>query len=127
MNGVTRAKDCGLPRFFIQQEETQKLNKSRAIGEIKAGVIEGDAYCSGLVCCSIYDTKPIHFLTMASEEIKYITKERDVYDIQNHNRVAMGFHRKNLQEEYNYGMNKIGLGDQLVNYYLMDIWKWKFK
>ena len=70
MHGVTRAKDRGLPQFVIQQEELSKVKKEQAIGTIKAGVMEGDKFCPGLVCCSIYDTKPVHFLTMASEEIK---------------------------------------------------------
>ena len=42
-------------------------------------------------------------------------------------KVAMEFHRTNLQDEYNYGMNKIDLGDQLRNYYRMDRWKRQFK
>ena len=60
---------------------------------------------------------------MASEEIKWMTKERDVYDTKKNTKVAMEFHRTNLQDEYNYGMNKIDLGDQLRNYYRMDRWK----
>ena len=60
---------------------------------------------------------------MASEYIKWITKERDFYDSQNHTQVAMEFHRTNIQEEYNYGINKIDLGDQLRNHYFMDRWK----
>ena len=32
IHGVTRAKYRGLPRSFIQQEDTEKLNKARAIG-----------------------------------------------------------------------------------------------
>ena len=50
MNSVTRSKDRVLPRFFIQQEETKKPNKQRAIWKIKAGVIEGDTDFPGLVC-----------------------------------------------------------------------------
>ena len=75
---------------------------------------------------------------MSSEEINWITKERDVYDSQNHTQVAMEFHRKNIQEEYNYGTNNIYLGDQLRNYYRMDrrkrqlkwwlaLWMWGFE
>ena len=30
-------KDRGLPIFFIQQEDTEKIKKARAIGAIKAG------------------------------------------------------------------------------------------
>ena len=73
--------------------------KAREIGRIKSGVIEGGVYFPGLVCCSIYDTKPVRFLTMASEDIKQITKERYVYDSQNHTQVAMEFLRTNIQEE----------------------------
>ena len=67
MNGVTRAKYYGLLRFIIQQEETEKIKKARATGKIKSGVIEGYTDFPELVCCSIYDTKPVYFLTMDSE------------------------------------------------------------
>ena len=50
IHGVKIAKDRGLPIFVIQQEETEKLKKSKAIGTIKAGVTEGDTDCPGLVC-----------------------------------------------------------------------------
>ena len=56
-----------------------------------------------------------------------MTKERDVYDTKRHTKVAMEYHRTNIQDEYNYGMNKIDLGDQLRNYYRMDRWKRQFK
>ena len=39
MNGVTREKYRGLPKFAIQQEETKKLKKTGAIGKIKEGAI----------------------------------------------------------------------------------------
>ena len=51
IHGVTIAKDLGLPIFFIKQEDTEKLNQSRAIGTIKEGVIERDTECIGLLCC----------------------------------------------------------------------------
>ena len=60
MHGVTRENNRGLPIFFIKQEETKKLKKERAIGTIKSSAIEGDEDCPGLVCCSIYDMKPVH-------------------------------------------------------------------
>ena len=37
----------------------------QAIGAVKAGVIEGGDNCPELVCFSVIDTKPIHFLSMA--------------------------------------------------------------
>ena len=95
---------------MVHQILSYNKKKQQAISTVKAGVIEGDPNCSGLVCCSIYDTKPVHFLTMASEEIKWITKERDVYDTKKNTKVSMEFYRTNLQDEYNYDMNKIDLG-----------------
>ena len=50
-----------------------------------------------------------------------------MYDTKRHTKVAMEYHRTNIQDEYNYGMNKIDLGDQLRNYYCMDRWKRQFK
>ena len=117
MHGFTRTKDRGIPQFVIQQEETSKEKMIQTIGTVKAGVIEGDDDCPRLICFSVYDTKPVHFLSMATEELKWLTKERDVYDSENHTKVSMEFHCTIVQEEYNYGMNKIDLGDQVQNYY----------
>ena len=36
MHGMTRAKYWGIPRFVIQQEETEKLKKAGEIGTIKS-------------------------------------------------------------------------------------------
>ena len=65
---------------------------------MKAGVIEGDTYCTLLVCYSIYDKKPFNLLTMASEEIKWITKTIDVYYRYNETQLEIYFHCTNLQE-----------------------------
>ena len=62
-------------------------------------MIKGEVDYPGLVCCSIYYRKPVHFLTMYPEEIEWITKEIDVYGNHNHTQVAMESHCKNIQEE----------------------------
>ena len=47
---------------------------------MKAVVLYGVPYLTGLVAVSVYDTKPIHFLLMFLNAIKWVKKKRQVYD-----------------------------------------------
>lgn len=123
MHGVTRASGRGLPEFVIQKEVTGVLEKQALTGTLKAAVLIGDNKCPALLACSVYDSKPVHFLSTAAKEIKWLTKDRQVHDYTIDDRVSMLFLRTNMQEMYNYGMNKIDLGDQYRGQYKMDYWK----
>jgi hypothetical protein len=50
-------------------------------GTVKAAVLKGDAECPNLMATSIYDTKPVHFLSTICEYIKWIMKERSVFNV----------------------------------------------
>ena len=123
MHGVTRASGRGLPEFVVQKEVSGVSQKEAVIGTLKAAVLNGDDECPALIACSVYDSKPVHFLSTAAKEIKWLTKDRKVYDYCVEDRVDMKFLRTNMQEMYNYGMNKIDLGDQYRGQYKMDYWK----
>ena len=123
MHGVTRASGRGLPEFVIQKEVSGVSWKKAVTGTLKAAVLNGDDECPALIACSVYDSKPVHFLLTAATEIKWLTKDRKIYDYCVEDRVDMKFMRTNMQEMYNYGMNKIDLGDQYRGQYKMDYWK----
>ena len=91
MHGVTRASGRGLPEFVIQKEVTAVLEKQALTGTLKAAVLIGDDECPALLACSVYDSKPVHFLSTAAKEIKWITKDRPVHDYTIDDRVSMFF------------------------------------
>ena len=47
---------------------------------VKVAVLRGDEVCKDLLAVSIYDTKPVYFLTSVASEIKWIEKRRKVFD-----------------------------------------------
>ena len=83
--GVCRTSGRGLPNLVIQQE--QKTREAQAVvrDTVKAAELVGDSECPALVAVSVYDTKPVHFLTMSCESIIWIKKERKVFDKYNKN------------------------------------------
>jgi hypothetical protein len=78
---VTCKGGRGLPASVLQEEENNKNRQLDIRGTIKAAVLRGDKEgCPGLVANLVYDTKPVHFLSMIREEIKWVKKHRLVYN-----------------------------------------------
>ena len=123
LHGVTRVNGRGLPKSIIQEQVTTTNELKTCTGRTKAAVITGDSECPALIAFSVYDTKPVHFLSTVATEIKWVRKDRKIYDYMVDDCVQMNFLRTNMQELYNYGMNKIDLGDQYRTYYKMNHWK----
>ncbi len=62
--GVCRKEGCGIPACEFQKEV--KKNEQAAVrGRTKAAVLEGAPECKDLVAFSVYETKPVHFLSTA--------------------------------------------------------------
>ena len=47
---------------------------------VKAAVLRGDEVCKDLLAVSIYDTKPVYFLSHAAEKLEWIEKKRKAFD-----------------------------------------------
>jgi hypothetical protein len=47
---------------------------------VKAVVLRGDEVCKDLLAVSIYDTKPVYFLSHAAEKLEWIEKKRKAFD-----------------------------------------------
>ena len=76
-------------------------------------VIQGDTKCPNLVASSIYDTKPVHFLSMVCTEVKWVLKLRQVYNVDTGMIETMNFLRMNNIDHYNFSMGHVDLSDQL--------------
>ena len=91
-------------------------------GTVKAAVLEGDPSCPQLVATSVYDAKPVHFLSMVSTSIEWIVKTRSVFNVETGRTELMCFLRLNHIDDYNNGMGHVDVSDQLRNHYRFDRW-----
>ena len=127
VHGVARRNGRGIPTSVLQDEITNKKEQGKVRGTVKAAELVGDPDCPGLVAVSIYDTKPVHFLSMRCDAIKWIEKERLVYDKSKNKTIKLKFLRLNVTEEYNFGMGHVDMADQLRNHYRFDHWLRNYK
>ena len=64
-----------------QKEVKNRKKKIQVKGTVKAAFLQGNKECPDLVASSIYDKKPVHFLSMVCTEIKWVEKIRRVYNV----------------------------------------------
>ena len=83
--------------------------------------------CLVLLLCSIYDTKPIHFILIFCNTIKCVQKSRQFYNPDTKMVCNTQFLRLNVNDSYNYNMNSVDLSDQITNVYQVDYWMHKYK
>ena len=121
-HGVTRKGGRGIPPSIIQTEVINREAQTRVRGTVKAAVLEGDPGCPGLTATSIYDTKPVHYLSMVSEKLKWIVKERLVYNVDTGKSEILRFLRMCNIDEYNRTMGNVDIADQLRGSYRFDHW-----
>ena len=69
LHGVARKGGRGLPTAVLQEEVTNKVEQEKVRGTVRAVELIGDLACLKLLAVSVYDTKPVHFLSMAAEKI----------------------------------------------------------
>ncbi len=127
LQGVSRKGGRGFPSCAKQDEKSTAREEAAVRGTVKAAVLKGDQGCPGLVAASVYDTKPVHFLSMSCESIEWVKKERRVWDMERMEMCTMNFLRLNINDEYNTGMNDVDIADQKRNQYRFDIWLRNFK
>ena len=139
IHGVTRPSLRGIPPAIKQNEVTRKGDLEKVRHTVKAAVLKGDEVCKGLVAISLYDTKPVYFLTNACEGITWTQKGKKVYDTKEKKTCKMPFYRLNVIDFYNHNMGNVDLADQLRNVYRYDtswhrnrkwwwsIWWWGFQ
>jgi len=73
-HGVARKSEQGIPKCVIQEEPKRKSDQDKMRGTTKAAVLTDDPEVLELVAFSVYDTKPMHFLSMACTALKWIEK-----------------------------------------------------
>ena len=127
--GVCRTGSRGLTALIVQHEVTGRANINAVKGTVKAALLEG---CPGLatsplVAVSVYDTKPVHFLSMCCTGISWIEKTRDTWDDASQMMRKGTFLRLGVNDSYNVNMNNVDVADQLRGSYRPDRWMRKMK
>ena len=70
---------------------------------------------------SVYDTKPVHFLSTISDKIDWILKPRRVWSTEENKLVSIDFLRLNFIDTYNSFMGYVDIADQLRGQYRPDV------
>ena len=120
LNGVTRKGMRGLPKCVLQEEKKKRSDVLAVRGTVKAAVLCNDPELPDLVASSVYDTKPVHFLSTCCESIKWIVKERLTFNVDTGKTEIMRFLRLNQNDFYNFSMGSVDVSDQLRTSYPFD-------
>ena len=64
----------GIPSHITQEELNSKKSHIETRGTSKEAVTEGFPKNTNLIEASMYDTIPIHYISMVSEELKWVVK-----------------------------------------------------
>ena len=121
-HGVTRKGARGIPPSVVQEEVKDRKKQIDVRGTVKAALLEGDPNCVGLVASSVYDTKPVHYLSMVCEELKWLEVEKQVYNVDTGKVESLCFLRMNTIDNYNKTMGNVDIADQLRGSYRVDHW-----
>ena len=122
LHGVCRKGKRGLPESVLQAEEKTRAGANNVRGTVKVAVLKGDDTCPDLVASSVYDTKPVHYLSMITEKIEWIEKEKPVYNVDSGQVEILKFLRLNYINDYNNTMGHTDIADQLRGSYRLDTW-----
>ena len=87
------------------------------IETVKADVLQGDIDCPGVVASRIYDTIPVHFLSMRCNLIKWFFKSNKLYKVDSVEVEQMDFLRLNHIYDYNNAMGLVDIAYQLRGKY----------
>eukprot|EP01043_Picozoa_sp_COSAG02_P009074 COSAG02_NODE_302_length_25234_cov_43.365307_14_plen_804_part_00 len=126
-HGVARTWGRGIPDSVLQSEEKNLDKQDSVRGMVKAAILKDDPVAPDIVAASVYDTKPVHFVSSVVDKIEWLTKERKVYDKDSQEYKEIEYLRLNLIEWYNAGMGGVDIADQLRNQYRPDHWMRKRK
>jgi hypothetical protein len=103
--GVCRKGGMGCPETVLQPELKSRKEQIQVRVTVKAAVMEGNADCLNMVAVSVYDPKPVHFLSTSCQLIEWITKDRKLF-LSSLGRIGKNkFLRLNINDNYNQEMD----------------------
>ena len=64
----------------LQEVVSVPDQQEKVRGTVKGAILTGDDELKNLVAVSVYDTKPVNFLSMCCETVQWILKKRNIFD-----------------------------------------------
>ena len=80
-HGVTRKGDHGLPTQFIQEEVKIKKGQLEDFWTTNEAVLKGKPKTPNLVASSVYEIKPVQYLSVVSYDLKCVVTEKYVFNV----------------------------------------------
>lgn len=79
---IYRKSGRGMSSSVYQEKYTDpRSTKAQEVRVLtKATVLVGDNMCNNMLVFSVYNSKPVYFISMSAENIKRIEKKRKIYD-----------------------------------------------
>ena len=113
--GGSRTSSRGVPTQILQQEVTTKESINAVNGTVKVCVLKGVPALSmcTLFACPIYDTNPVHFISMCSDNITWNKNTRQKWDKSTSFMMLGRFLGLSTNDSYNINMNNVNISDQL--------------
>ncbi len=105
-----------------QLEEKNVKEAQKLRGRTAAAMLVNSHECPDLCACSVYDTKPVHMLSMVEENLSWVVKKRRVWSAVHKQIKEVGFLCLNFIDNYNANMNSVDIANQLRNQYRPDHW-----
>ena len=68
----TRPSLRGIPPTIKQEEVKRKGDLEAVRHTVKADMLKGDSICTYLIAVSLYDTKPVYFLTSTTSHLYWM-------------------------------------------------------
>jgi hypothetical protein len=100
----------------------QKEATSKAVLEAVKGTVKVAKTADGVLAVSLYDEKPVHFMTSQFSVVHFVDKTRKVFDPLNKCMINKDFKKLNVINNYNFSMNGVDRADQLRGQYRPDHW-----
>ena len=114
LHGVTRKSGRGLPASIMQEELHNRKEQEKVQGTVLSADLVGNSNCPSLTFVYVYDTKPVHFLSMEVDNIKLTEKKMEVYDRSIGPMTTIKFLRLNMNYDYNYGMGGSEIAEHMI-------------
>lgn len=80
---------------------------------VKAVLLCGEDDATCLVASSVYDTKPVHYLTMVSSKIEWVELKKIIYNADIGRVELMSFLQLYFIHKHNNTMDDVDVADQL--------------
>ena len=71
---------------------------------------------------SVYDTIPVHYLSMVSSDLKWVLTDKDVFNVDTGITEGLCFLRMNTIHNYNLSLSSVDVADKFRGTYRVDNW-----